>query len=686
PNDAGDSDKGPNGLQNFPVITSVNSDASSTRVRGTLNSAPNTAYTLDFYSNQICDPSDFGEGQTFIGSTSVTTDGGGNASFDATFAAQTANQFITATATDPSGSTSEFSACNQSGNPGKFRFESASYRVDEGAGAAQVNVIRTLGTAGTVSVDFSTDDGTARAGLDYTPVSTTLTFAPGETVKTVSIPVFDDARDEPDETVNLRLSNPTSGVPIGNPATAQLVIADNDLPQTVSVNNVAVYEPTSGTATLVFTVTLSPAMNRTVQLGFSTADGTATAGADYQATSGSLLLDASQFVLGVPVQTARGTGTIVSDNSPIFEFSAANYPATEADHNKTVTVNRLGDTSNAVTVDYLTSDGSASERSDYTTALGTLRFGAGETSKTFDVLINDDAFQEPDETVNLSLVNPSAGTFTGSQGASVITIAANDSPPPASNPVDDSQFYVRQHYHDFLNREPDSPGLQFWTNQIEQCGADAACREVKRVNVSTAFFLSIEFQNTGYPRALPRYREFLRDTQEIGRGIVVGQGNWEQQLQQNTTNFARAWVQRPEFVAQFPAGMTAAQFVDKLFANSGVTPSTAERDAAIAAYGAGDTDGRASALLSVTNSGSVFNRQYNPAFVLMQYVGYLRRNPDDAPDSDFNGFDFWLAKLDSFSRPGEDVRDPATAFARVQRAEMVKAFITSAEYRQRFAP
>ena len=87
----------------------------------------------------------------------------------------------------------------------------------------------------------------------------------------------------------------------------------------------------------------------------------------------------------------------------------------------------------------------------------------------------------------------------------------------------------------------------------------------------------------------------------------------------------------------------------------------------------------------MTNSGSVFNRQYNPAFVLMQYVGYLRRNPDDAPDSDFSGFDFWLAKLDSFSRPGEDVRDPATAFARVQRAEMVKAFITSAEYRQRFA-
>lgn len=101
---------------------------------------------------------------------------------------------------------------------------------------------------------------------------------------------------------------------------------------------------------------------------------------------------------------------------------------------------------------------------------------------------------------------------------------------------------------------------------------------------------------------------------------------------------------------------------------------------------AGGADGRAAALLSVTNSGAVYNRQYNPALVLMQYLGYLRRNPDDPPDGDFSGFDFWLSKLDSFSRPGEDMRDDAQAFTRVQKAEMVRAFISSIEYRARFGP
>jgi hypothetical protein len=130
--------------------------------------------------------------------------------------------------------------------------------------------------------------------------------------------------------------------------------------------------------------------------------------------------------------------------------------------------------------------------------------------------------------------------------------------------------------------------------------------------------------------------------------------------------------------------LSAAQYVDKLFSNSGVTPTTQERDEALAAYGAGGTEGRAAALLSATGSGSVFNKQYNPAFVYMQYAGYLRRHPTDAPDTDFTGFDFWLAKLDSFTLPGEDARDEGVAIRRSQRAEMVKAFLDSIEYRQRF--
>jgi hypothetical protein len=244
--------------------------------------------------------------------------------------------------------------------------------------------------------------------------------------------------------------------------------------------------------------------------------------------------------------------------------------------------------------------------------------------------------------------------------------------------------------------------MTFWANQIIACGGDAACVDNRRTNVSQAFFLSIEFQQTGFyvfrlykgtftdsparPRGMPRYREFLRDQQQVGRGVVVNSGNWQTQLETNKQEFARQWVQRAEFVAQFPAGMTAAQFVDKLFLNSEVTPTTAERDAAIAAFGTGDTEGRAAALRSVAESGSVFNRQFNAAFVLSQYIGYLRRNPNDAPEpaQDYSGFDFWLAKLNSFSLPGEDVRDPETAQRRAQRAEMVRAFILSAEYRGRF--
>ena len=130
--------------------------------------------------------------------------------------------------------------------------------------------------------------------------------------------------------------------------------------------------------------------------------------------------------------------------------------------------------------------------------------------------------------------------------------------------------------------------------------------------------------------------------------------------------------------------MTAAAYVDGLFASLEVVPTTAERNAAIAAFSAGDVNGRANALLSVINSGSVYNGQYNSAIVLMQYIGYLRRNPNEAPDTNYAGYDFWLDKLNQHSLPGEDMRIDSVALGRIKRAEMVKAFILSGEFRQRF--
>ena len=177
---------------------------------------------------------------------------------------------------------------------------------------------------------------------------------------------------------------------------------------------------------------------------------------------------------------------------PLIKFSQPTYSVNENGSFVTITVVRSGDTNPAVTVDYSTPDdsaaltflpcsnanGVASPRCDFTTALGTLKFGPGETSKTFTALISQDTWVEGNETVALTLSNPTGGAAfqQPSDANAVLTIVDDDLTPPTTNAIDDSNNFVRQHYHDFLSREPDAPGFSFWTNQIESCGADAQCR------------------------------------------------------------------------------------------------------------------------------------------------------------------------------------------------------------------
>src|SRR4030095_11246613 len=187
-----------------------------------------------------------------------------------------------------------------------------------------------------------------------------------------------------------------------------------------------------------------------------------------------------------------------------FSFSQSNYFVGESDRSLTITVNRVGDTSFATTVEYSTTNGNAdcnnpshlaSAKCDFTAALGTLRFAAGEVSKTFDVLITQDSLTEGPETFGIALSNPSDGALLGANA----NVTINDDPnEPSGNAIDDPVNFVRQHYNDFLNREPDQAGLDFWTNQITSCGSDAGCTEARRIDVSASFFLSIEFQQTGY--------------------------------------------------------------------------------------------------------------------------------------------------------------------------------------------
>jgi hypothetical protein len=379
----------------------------------------------------------------------------------------------------------------------------------------------------------------------------------------------------------------------------------------------------------------------------------------------------------------------------VVKFDASTYNVNEGMTFRTITVLRTGDVSGPATVDYITSGVTASQRSDYTFAVGTLRFAAGESSKSFDVLISEDIKREGTETFTIGLSGGTGQALLGTPSTASVVIN-DDAIESGPNPIDFIDIFVGQHYHDFLTRQSDQPGQIFWEGQISACGTNAACINDRRTNVSAAFFLSIEFQQTGYfvirahkgafgsDKAVPRYLTFLRDQRRIEEGVIVGNTGWETLLAANRQAFLEEFVSRPEFISVFPQGMNAFTYVNTLFANEGVTPTTSERQAAVDAYGSGNTVGRAAALKSVIDSDRVYDRQYNPAFVLMQYFGYLRRDADDPPDNNFGGYDFWLAKMDQFSFPGENVRDERVALNRVKRAQMVESFLVSIEYRDRF--
>jgi len=377
-----------------------------------------------------------------------------------------------------------------------------------------------------------------------------------------------------------------------------------------------------------------------------------------------------------------------------IQFEVDQVGASEGQGSIEIFVTRSGNTSTPATVQYATigqpirQSGKATDVSDYSTAIGTLRFASSETRKSFRVMITDDAYPDGLQSLSARLGSPTGGVALGALNTMTVNIADNDGPFQVPNPLDASVFFVRQHYADFLARDPDTSGLNFWTLEIEQCVTDAQCREVKRINVSAAFYQSIEFQETGFlvyrffkasypdsaprPRGFPTYREFVHDMQDISRGVVVGQGNWQAQLETNKQLSAREFVERPEFTLRYPLAMTPAQFVDALNFNTGGALSAAERDALVTGL-QNATETRATVLGRVAEDSDFRGAQFDRAFVLMEYFGYLRRNPNEAPDLDFTGYDFWLTKLNQFN--GNFIQ-----------AEMVKAFITSSEYRNRFAP
>ncbi|HEV2880759.1 MAG TPA: TIGR03118 family protein [Pyrinomonadaceae bacterium] len=350
----------------------------------------------------------------------------------------------------------------------------------------------------------------------------------------------------------------------------------------------------------------------------------------------------------------------------LVEFGSADYTIGEGNNSIQITVTRSGNVSGAASVNYATFDesqsGQANQKNDYEIAVGTLTFAPGETSKSFRVLLVDDKFDENDETINLALSNPS-GVGLGSINTSVLTITDNDTGAPATNPIDDPQFFVRQHYLDFLGREPDTGGFNAWVNVLTGCAVgNTTC---DRVTVSRSFFESAEYQSRGYfiirtyiaaYGRNPLYGEFVGDLSRLN-GATAEESNALR------AGFAGNFATRNEFIATLGA-LTNAQFVDRLIANTGV--AFPNRDALVASLNSAQKT-RAQVLQEIVDSPQFVSNAptFNRAYVLSQYFGYLRRNPDTT------GFNAWINYLTT--HPG-DFRT------------MVNGFVNSVEYRQRFGP
>jgi len=342
---------------------------------------------------------------------------------------------------------------------GEFAFSAANYTVGENGGSITIAVLRQIGTSNTVSVNFSTANGTAIAGTHYTATNGTLQFGPGETIRTFTIAVFDDAVTNANRTVRLTLSNPTTGAVLGNPSRATLTILDNDSVLGFAINDFSVSE-NAGNA--IITVQRFGGTLGFASVDYFTSDGTALAGIKYSNVFGTLFFLPGQafqtFTVPIinetnvegnqtvhltlinPTGTAvlgasTATLTIVDDDfSPgLIGFSQTDFPISKLAGSAVVTVIRSPGSSGSASVQFFTQDGNGIDGFDYIGTNGTLAFAEGEFTKTFSVPIIDDHLVEGPETVFLTLFNPIGATL--GQANATLTILTDESGFTFSSPT-----------------------------------------------------------------------------------------------------------------------------------------------------------------------------------------------------------------------------------------------------------
>jgi hypothetical protein len=355
-------------------------------------------------------------------------------------------------------------------------------------------------------------------------------------------------------------------------------------------------------------------------------------------------------------------------------LNATSFVASEAGGTVQVVVTRT-DTSGAATVDYSTSDsaglnecnlvnGVGSSRCDYATSIGTLRFAAGEASKTIFVPLVDDGYGEGNETFTITLSN-AVGTTLAAPASATITIQDNESSNVA-NPIDGVDFFIRQQYIDFLGREPDPAGLAGWRNVLNNCGTTVA-PPCDRIEVSAGFFRSEEFQSRGYfiyrfysaVGRIPLSNEFYPDFAKVSGFLSA------EQLEANKAAYVNEFMARAEFQNKYAATFgNPTAYVDALLQTVGL-PGHPSRTGWIALLNGSNTaQNRGTVLRQLVESSEVFNKYFNEAFVIMQYFGYLRRTADAS----------YLSWIQTMNSSGGDYRI------------IINGFMNSTEYRRRFGP
>jgi hypothetical protein len=406
-------------------------------------------------------------------------------------------------------------------------------------------------------------------------------------------------------------------------------------------------------------------------------------------------------------QSFQDVGDVIATKGSFLKFNASSWFEFENHGTVELTVLRTGDTSGSATVDYKTVDadtftdncakiqGQAYARCDYSTVVGTLNFAPGDTFKRFTVPLINDGYAEGNETFNVVLSNPTNATLD-TPSTVPVTIADNESV-DGPNPILQTNaagvdFFVRQHYLDFLGREPEVG--QPWSGILNGCSdqfntnPNSPAAGCDRISVSGSFFGSPEYKTKGFYvidmyrvsfNRLPTYVEFSTDLASIS-------GTTAAEVFAKRAAYAANFIQRTEFNGIYGA-MTNTQFVNALMggtqgqnynltsirtpnptnpddASDGNKVTLTTNDLINGLNGATLTKGQV--LRAIAQSDEIsLQKEAVTAFVASQYYGYLRRTPDQA------GFNNWVTFL---TANPNDFRT------------MINGFMNSAEYRLRFGP